>query len=196
MVDFDSYYYVKKLGLTVSNPLCYNNPIKFGVLAQLGERYAGSVEVRGSIPLRSIRTKKGNWTATHPISFFYVYGRYFLRSSLCSRFLRSTSSLKNKLILPFSMRSSLPRLTRDDSACLEMPRKTAVSSVVRKYFSRSTRAFFFSTSGSPSFYFLILLDSGVSFQVLALKSFILIRKKAILSLLRLLKWGFSFEFDY
>ena len=35
----------------------YNHPVAFGALAQLGERYAGSVEVTGSSPVCSTKQK-------------------------------------------------------------------------------------------------------------------------------------------
>ncbi|EAW30722.1 hypothetical protein GP2143_02324 [marine gamma proteobacterium HTCC2143] len=43
-------FFVDNDGLSI-----YDRPLKFGALAQLGERNTGSVEVSGSIPLGSTK---------------------------------------------------------------------------------------------------------------------------------------------
>ena len=46
----------------VLNSMCYCDRIRIVAIAQLGERFAGSEEVVGSIPSSS--TKKGQWIQT------------------------------------------------------------------------------------------------------------------------------------
>jgi hypothetical protein len=53
--------------VTVTSSLC-----KYGAVAQLGEHKAGSLGVRGSIPLSSTKFSRGWSSLTDPFSFDYV----------------------------------------------------------------------------------------------------------------------------
>ena len=52
----------------VLNSMCYCDRIRIGAIAQLGERFAGSEEVVGSIPSSS--TKKGQWIQIDSITIY------------------------------------------------------------------------------------------------------------------------------
>lgn len=58
---------------------CQMTAPQYGALAQLGERYTGSVEVSGSIPLCSTKANKSEPIAKwHKVRIYCYTGRYDL----------------------------------------------------------------------------------------------------------------------
>ena len=61
---------------------CNNTHGSCGAIAQLGERYAGSVEVRGSIPLGSTKTLISLYIDKNRNKFIYLRRSFFVTLKL------------------------------------------------------------------------------------------------------------------
>lgn len=67
----------KRKQLVFQKKIIYNkHDVTYGAIAQLGERYAGSVEVRGSIPLGSIPVNPYFYKG------FFVFNKRIIRCPL------------------------------------------------------------------------------------------------------------------